>query len=140
MGISLGGWLKPQFHLSAFTYGIVSVGFLVLGIPYAPAWAVLVALVDAKPILGTGTVLLPWALVCLLQGESLRAIGLLCTYAAAFMTRTVLEPRIMGRQLGMDPLITLLAVYVGYRLWGFPGMLFTPILASAAKSLKVQQA
>ena len=140
VGTSLGGWLKAQMKLSAVTYGIVTVGFLVLRIPYAPAWAVLVALVDAMPILGTGTVLLPWALVCLLQGESLRTIGLLCTYGAAFMTRTVLEPRIMGRQLGMDPLITLLAVYVGYRLWGFAGMLLTPILASAAKSLTTKEA
>ncbi len=135
VGTSLGGWLKAQLKLSAVTYGIVTVGFLVLRIPYAPVWAVLVALVDAMPILGTGTVLLPWALVCLLQRESLRAIGLLCIYAAAFMTRTVLEPKIMGRQLGIDPLITLLAVYVGYRLWGFPGMLLAPILVSATKSL-----
>lgn len=132
---ALGGWLKAQLKLSAVTFGIVTVGFLLLRIPYAPAWAALVALVDAVPILGTGTVLLPWALVCLLQGKSLRAIGLLCTYGAAFLTRTVLEPRFVGRHLGMDPLVTLLALYVGYRFWGILGMLLTPILASAAKSL-----
>ncbi len=132
---ALGGWLKAQLKLSGVTWGIVTIGLLVLRIPYAPAWAVLVAVVDAVPILGTGTVLVPWALICLLQGESLRAIGLLCTYGAAAMTRTVLEPRLVGRQLGMDPLATLVALYVGYRFWGIPGLLLTPILASAAKSL-----
>ena len=132
---SLGGWLKAQLKLSAVTWGIVTVGFLLLRIPHAPAWAALVAVVDAIPILGTGTVLVPWAAVCLLQKESLRAIGLLCTYGVAAITRTVLEPRLVGRQLGLDPLATLAALYVGYRFWGFGGLLLTPILASAAKSL-----
>lgn len=132
---SLGGWLKAQGKLSLVTWGIVTVGFFVLGVSYAPAWAALVALVDAVPVLGTGTVLVPWAVVCFLQGDSLRAVGLLCTYGAAAVTRTVLEPRLVGRQLGLDPLGTLVALYVGYRLWGIPGLLLTPILASAAKSL-----
>lgn len=132
---SLGGWLKAQGKLALVTWGIVTVGFLVLRIPYAPGWAALVALVDAVPVLGTGTVLVPWALVSLLQGDSLRAIGLLCTYGAAAITRTVLEPRFVGRQLGLDPLATLLALYVGYRFWGIPGLLLMPILASAAKSM-----
>lgn len=132
---ALGGWLKAQLKLCAVTWGIVSVGFLLLRIPGGILWAAAVALVDAVPILGTGTVLVPWAVVCLLQGESLRAIGLLCTYGAALMTRTVLEPKLVGSQLGLDPLATLAALYVGYRFWGFPGLLLTPILASAAKSL-----
>lgn len=132
---SLGGWLLAQLKLSAVTWGIVSVGFLLLRIPYGPAWAALVAVVDAIPILGTGTVLVPWALVCLLQRQSLRAIGLLCIYAAAAMTRTVLEPKLVGRHLGLDPLTTLVALYAGYRFWGVLGLLLTPIMASAAKSL-----
>lgn len=132
---ALGGWLKAQLKLCLVTWGIVTVGFMLLRIPYGPAWAALVAVVDAIPILGTGTVLVPWALVCLLQGEGLQAIGLLCTYGAAAMTRTVLEPRLVGRHLGLDPLATLVALYAGYRFWGIPGLLLTPILASAAKSL-----
>lgn len=132
---SLGGWFVAQLKLSAVTWGIVSVGFFLLRIPYAPAWAALVAVVDAIPILGTGTVLVPWALVSLLQRESLKAIGLLCTYGAAAITRTVLEPKLVGRHLGLDPLTTLIALYAGYRFWGVLGLLLTPIIASAAKSL-----
>lgn len=132
---SLWGWIKAQGKLAMVTWGIVSAGFFVLRIPYAPLWAGLVALVDAVPILGTGTVLIPWAAVSFLQGESLQGVGLLCTYGAAFVARTVLEPRLVGKQLGLDPLVTLVALYVGFRLWGLPGLLLTPILASAVKSL-----
>lgn len=132
---ALGGWLKAQLKLCAVTWGIVSLGFLLMRIPHGILWAAGVAIVDAVPILGTGTILVPWAAVSLLQGESLRAIGLLCTYGAAFMTRTVLEPKLVGSHLGLDPLTTLGALYVGYRFWGFPGLLLTPILASATKAL-----
>lgn len=132
---NLGGWLKAQGKLALVTWGIVSVGLLVLRLPFAPAWAALVALVDAIPILGTGTVLVPWALVNFIQGDSLGAVILLSTYAAAAITRTVLEPRLVGRQLGLDPLMTLFVIYIGYRFWGFLGLVLAPIAASAIKSV-----
>ena len=128
-------WLKAQLKLSAVTYGIVTVGFLIMGIPFGPFWAILVALVDAVPVLGTGTVLLPWALIALLQGSRLRALGLVLTYGAALLSRTVLEPRLVGRQLGLDPLLTLFALYAGYRFWGIPGMILAPILTTAVKGI-----
>jgi len=131
---SIWGWLKAQGKLSLVTWGIVTVGFLLLRLPYAPVWAALVAVVDAIPILGTGTVLVPFALVRLLQGESLQAIILLCSYGAAAITRTALEPRLVGHQLGLDPLSTLLSLYAGYRFLGFLGLLLAPILASIVKS------
>lgn len=132
---ALGGWVKAQLKLVAVTWGIVTVGFVLLRIPYGLVWAALVAVVDAVPILGTGTVLVPWAVVCFLQGQTLRGAGLLCVYAASAVTRTVLEPKLVGHQLGLDPLVTLIALYVGFRFWGFAGLLLAPILASAAKSL-----
>lgn len=136
---SLGGWLKAQLKLSGLTWCVVTVGFLLLRISYGPFWALLVALVDAVPILGTGTVLIPWAAVCLLQGQNLRAVGLLGIYGVALTVRTVLEPRMVGRQLGLDPLSTLVALYAGYRFWGILGMLIAPVFASAAKSLITEQ-
>lgn len=132
---SLAGWLKAQLKLSALTWVVVCTGFLLLRIPYGPAWAVLVAVVDAVPILGTGTVLIPWALVSLLQHRPAHALGLLGIYAVALTLRTVLEPRLLGRQLGLDPLVTLLALYAGYCLWGILGMLLAPVIASAVKSM-----
>jgi len=128
---AIGGWLKAQLMLAGLCFVIVCGGFLLLRIPYAPIWAVLTALVDAIPILGTGTVLLPWALVCLLQGQTVRAIGLLGTYVAAMLSRSALEPRLVGRQLGLDPLVTLAALYAGFRLWGIGGMLLSPVICVA---------
>lgn len=133
--VALLGWLKAQLKLCAVTWGIVALGFLLLRIPGAIGWAAVVAFVDAIPILGTGTVLVPWAIVSFLRQESTRAVGLLCVYAAAAVTRTVLEPKLVGRQLGLDPLATLIALYLGFRFWGIPGLLLTPILASAAKTI-----
>ena len=131
----LWGWLKAQAKLALVTWVIVTAGFWLLGISKAPVWAALVAFVDAVPVLGTGTVLIPWALVNLLQSRTLQAVGLLGIYGVAAVTRTVLEPRVVGRQLGLDPLLTLIAMYAGFRFWGIPGLLLTPILASATKSV-----
>ena len=125
------GWIKAQMKLSLVTYCIVLVGLLLLKIPLAPLWAIGVAIVDAVPILGTGTILLPWAIVSLVQRQHFRAIGLICTYAVALLIRTVLEPRLVGKNLGLDPLVTLVFLYLGYRFWGIWGMLLAPMLAAA---------
>ena len=132
---TLWGWLKAQLTLALITWGIVTVGFLLMKIPFAPAWASLVALVDAVPLLGTGTVLGPCAVVCVLQGKLTRALSYLGVYLVAVTVRTALEPRLVGRHLGLDPLATLFAIYLGYRFWGFLGLIFAPILASAVLQL-----
>lgn len=126
---SVFGWLLAQGKLMSITFLVLTVGFFVLQIRYAPLWAFLISLVDALPVLGTGTVLVPWSLVCFLQGDTVQGIGLLGVYATATLLRSVLEPRLIGRQLGLDPLVTLLAIYTGYRLWGLAGMLLAPLLA-----------
>ena len=126
---SVSGWLLAQAKLMSITFLTLCAGFLILQISYAPLWAAVISLVDALPILGTGMVLAPWSLVCYLQGDTVRAIGLLGVYAAASLLRSILEPRLVGKQLGLDPLITLLAIYTGYRLWGFGGMILSPLLA-----------
>lgn len=132
---SLGGWLRAQGILSGVIFGILCLGFLLLRLPNGFVWAFLIALMDAVPMLGTGIALVPWAAVSLLQGEHLRAIGLLCIFGCATLARTTLEPRLVGRQLGLDPLVTLAALYAGFRLWGFLGLLAAPILTAAAKAL-----
>jgi len=126
---TLGGWVLAQLKLMGITFLVLTGGFLLLRIAHAPLWAALIALVDALPLLGTGLILVPWALVCLLQGSHIRAVGLLGTYAVAALLRSVLEPRFIGKQLGLDPLVTLLALYAGYRLWGFGGMILAPLIA-----------
>ena len=128
-------WAKAQGKLMAVTYGILALGLTVTGVKYGFFWGILIALVNAVPILGTGTVLVPWAAVVLLRGQVLRGVGLLGTYLAAMLTRTVLEPRLVGKHLGLDPLVTLVFLYVGYRVWGFGGMILAPMLAAATKGI-----
>ena len=132
---SLTLWLTAQAKLTFVTFTVLSAGFLLLRLPYALAWSALICLVDALPILGTGTVLIPWSLVCFLQGDHLRAIGLLSIYAVAALARCILEPRLVGKHLGLDPLVTLVVIYAGYRLWGIFGMLLAPLAAVTASQL-----
>jgi sporulation integral membrane protein YtvI len=135
MAQALRGWLKAQFRLAVTTFAIVTTGLILLRFPYAVLWGSIIALVDAVPLLGTGTIMLPWSLICLLQGDRLEALGLVLIYAAAALTRSLLEPRLVGRQLGLNPLLTLLSLYAGYRIWGVIGMVISPILAVTAMQL-----
>lgn len=132
---TLGCWLKAQLKLSGITFAVAISGFWLLRVPSAPMWAAIVALVDAFPILGTGTVLVPWSLLSFLQGDHLMAFGLLGLYGAAAVTRAVLEPRLIGKQLGLDPLVTLIALYAGFKLFGLTGMIFAPVLAVTTTQL-----
>lgn len=133
--VGLLGWLKAQVRLSGVTFLLTGGAFLLLRIPHSLLWAGLIALVDAFPILGTGTVLVPWSIFSFFQGDHFLAVGLLVLYGATALTRSVLEPRLLGQQLGLDPLLTLMALYAGFRLWGIGGMLLAPILAMATAQL-----
>lgn len=126
---AMGGWIMAQIKLAGVALGLMLVSFWVLRIDYAPVWAAVIAVVDAFPILGCGTVLLPWSLICFLQGQRARAMGLLGVYALVWLTRSVLEPKLLGKELGLDPLLTLLSIYAGLKLFGFLGMLLAPMLA-----------
>lgn len=132
---TFGRWLKAQLKLMGVTWLVVTVGFLLLKVKYAPVWAALVALVDAVPVLGTGTVLIPWAIVRFLQADTLQGVGLLITYGAAWLTRSVLEPRLVGKSLGIDPLISLAAFYAGFKFWGVLGMVLAPMSVALLKGL-----
>lgn len=124
----LTAWLTAQCKLTAVSFVLLFLGLVILRIPYALLWALGICLVDAFPVLGVGTVLLPWSLISLLQQDTPRAIGLASTYVAVTLTRSMLEPRFLGRHLGLDPLVTLIALYVGFQLWGIGGMILAPVL------------
>ncbi len=132
---ALGGWLWAEIKLAGVAFVIMAVGFLLLGIRNALLWAGLATLVDAFPILGVGTVLVPWAVVSFLQGNGPQGIGLLAIYGVVWLTRSVLEPKLVGKGLGLDPLVTLAAIYAGWKLWGLAGLLLAPILALTATQI-----
>ena len=129
------GWLTAQAKLMGITFLILAAGLFLLRFPHWLVWAAAISILDALPVLGSGMALVPWSIVCLIQGDTLRAVGLLGIYAAAAVMRSILEPKLVGKQLGLDPLLTLAAIYTGYRLWGLGGMLLAPLLAVTALEL-----
>ena len=132
---ALWGWISAQLKLSALTLIQLFAGFWLLRIPHSGIWAILITLVDAFPVLGVGTVLLPWSAICLIQGQSLRAAGLLGLYGLVWVVRSVLEPRLLGKELGLDPLVTLFAMFAGCKLLGLPGLILAPMLAVVLSGL-----
>lgn len=132
---ALSGWLLAQLKLTGITFAILVLGFRLLRISGPVLTALLISAVDAFPILGTGAVLLPWSLLRLLQGDSAHAVGLLGLYVTVSLLRSMLEPKLVGRQLGLDPLVTLITLYAGFQLWGISGMLLAPVLAVTAMQI-----
>ena len=132
---TLGKWLRAQLALMGVTFVELCCVFLLLGIDYAALLALVVALIDALPVFGAGTVLIPWAIVCLITGQYQRAIILLVAYAVGSLVRSLLEPKLLGSQSGPHPVATLLAIYVGFQAAGVIGMLLAPFLLMVAKTL-----
>lgn len=128
---ALGGWLLAEMKLAGVAFVFLLCGFWLLRVEHPLTWAALTTLVDIFPILGVGTVLIPWGIVCLLQGNAARGIGILTLFAVIWLVRSVLEPKLVGKGLGMDPLVTLLAIYAGFQIGGITGMLLAPLAALA---------
>lgn len=126
-------YLRAYLLLLLVTLVILFIGFLWLRIPYALLLACLIALLDMLPVFGVGTVLFPWAGVLLLQKSYYRGFGLLILYCVAALTRQVAEPRLIGKSLGLHPLLTVFVTYAGFSLFGILGMIFAPFLALLAR-------
>ncbi len=122
-------YLKACMILLLITYVELLIGFLMLGVQYAFTLALIIAAVDMLPILGVGTVLMPWALWCWISGDAYTALGLLIIFATVTVVRRFIEPRIIGSGIGLSPLMTLFSMYVGFRLFGFTGLFFAPLAA-----------
>lgn len=132
---ALGGWLRAQVKLMGVTFLVLTLGFLLLRVDSPVLLGLLVSVLDALPVLGTGTVLIPWALFAMLSGNMGLGLGLLGLYGAAALIRNILEPKLLGAQLGISPLLTLLAIYAGWRAGGFWGMLLLPVGVMTAVQL-----
>ena len=124
---AFGQWLRAQGILFAVTFGELAAGFWLLGQRYALLLAAVIALIDALPVLGTGTVLLPWAAVCAALGDFPRGLGLTALYVVVTVVRSILTPKVMADQADLPPLAALAAMYVGFRAAGVGGMVLLPL-------------
>ena len=114
--------------LSFITFIELIIGYFVLQVKYPVIIAGVTALIDILPVFGSGTVLIPWAAFCFLTGNFTRGIGLLILYIIILVVRYFAEPRVIGGSIGVNPLLTLITMFLGLRLGGFGGMLLFPVI------------
>ena len=119
----IGGYFAAQFKIMLVVAFILFAGFFVLGVDYAFLLALLIAFLDFLPLFGTGTALIPWALVKLLSGEYAFAAGLALLYVLTQVVRQVIQPKIVGDTMGIPPLWTLFFLYIGFKFSGISGMI-----------------
>ncbi|MDR3207240.1 MAG: sporulation integral membrane protein YtvI [Oscillospiraceae bacterium] len=136
LSATLGKWLKAQGILILLTFLQLCAGMWLLGIEYPLTVAGTVALVDALPVLGLGAVLVPWAGIALLTGNTGRALGLIILFAVCSLTRSFAEPKLVGHQIGLPPVVAMLAMYVGFQTFGVLGMILFPFLAILLKQMQ----
>lgn len=134
MGKAVGGYVRAQMIIMVVVFVILLTGFLILDVKFALLLAFVISLLDAIPVLGTGMVLNPMAVVALIQGDYVCAVGFVSMYVVVLLVRNFMEPRVLSVQLGLHPIITLLSMYTGFKLIGVIGMLMGPIIALMAIS------
>lgn len=132
---TLGHWFKTQLILMGITFLELCLGLGLLQVPYFVVTALVIALVDALPVLGAGIVLAPWGIFLLLLGEYGRGAALLGLWALVALVREAAEPRLLGSQIGLHPVATLIAMYVGFQAAGVAGMILSPLLLITLKQV-----
>ena len=122
------------------TFLEIAVGLLIIGVKNAFGIAILIALFDILPVVGSGIVLLPWAIFTLFAGNLPTGIGLLVLYIVVIVVRQIMEPKIVGDRVGLHPLVTLLSMVLGTYLFGGIGLLGLPITVALLHALNKQGA
>lgn len=120
--------LRGYIIIMFITFLELFLGFTILGVNYAVVLGIIVAVLDILPVIGTGLVLLPWAIVSACMGNVMQGIGLFVLYIAILIIRNIIEPRIIGQQVGLPPIVTLIAMYVGLKTFGVLGMMLLPVV------------
>ncbi|WP_312471131.1 sporulation integral membrane protein YtvI [Neobacillus sp.] len=124
---ALFGFIKAQLTLISITTVIILIGLLILGVDYAITIALVTGIVDILPYLGTGLVFVPWIIYTAIGGDMGLAIGLGVLYIIVLVQRQVMEPKILSSSIGLDPLATLIALFVGFKTIGFLGLIVGPV-------------
>lgn len=133
---SLGVFVRSYILVFLLTCTELSLGFTILGLQYPVLLGVVIAVVDILPVLGTGLVLLPWALVCIIIGNYFLGFGLLVLYIAITVIRNIVEPKLVGNQIGLHPLATLISMFVGLQMFNLLGLFLFPVTLSILVQFK----
>lgn len=125
---ALFGFVRAQATLVSITTVIILIGLLILRVDYAITIALVTGIVDIIPYLGTGAVFVPWIIYEAIAGEMSTAIGLGVLYIVVLVQRQIMEPKILSSSIGLDPLATLIALFVGFKTIGFLGLIVGPVI------------
>ncbi len=126
---SVGGYFKAQLKIEVWMYLLLYLGLMIAGVKYAALVALGIAFLDFFPVFGTGTVLAPWAVIELLNGDYVQAVIFIVLWGAGQLLRQIIQPKIMGDSMGMPPIPTLFLLYIGWKLNGVWGMIIALPLA-----------
>lgn len=135
MGTAMFGYLKAQLILSGVVTLIIFISLLFWGQNYALIIAIICGIIDLIPFFGSGTILIPWAVVELFLGHYGKTLFLLILSLSLFLFRKLAEPKVVGNQTGLSPLLSLISIYVGMKIGGVIGMILAPILCMIIISL-----
>ncbi len=135
LGKTIASYAKAYLILMLITFIEISVGMLALKVDNPFGIAAIIAIADALPVLGTGTILIPWAVVSLIQQRYFFAGGLVLLYLIVTVVRQFIEPKIVGDQLGLPPIVTLISIYLGFVWFGLDGAIIFPITMNIIVSL-----
>ena len=128
-------WLRAQLTMSGVMFGVLLTAFLLIAADSPLLLAVFTAVVDALPVLGVGAVLVPWSVIEAIGGRGGRAAVIAAIWLLCLALRSFLEPRLVGRQSGVDPAAALLAAYCGWRLFGVAGLIGCPLILIVLQEL-----
>ncbi len=138
------GYLKVYSKIIVITTIELIISFSVLNwigfnIPNVVKLSIIIAIIDILPVLGIGTVLIPWAVWCFISGNTWLGLALLVVYVILTIIRQIIEPKLVSNQLGIHPIITLLAMYAGYKMVGFLGLILGPLALVVLRLVYAEQ-
>lgn len=137
-GKAVIGYLKAQLIIMSIIMLVCFIGLMFVKVPYSFLIAFIIGIIDALPIFGSGAILWPWAVYNLITQNYYMAIALITIYIIIFILRQVVEPKVLGKQIGLHPLATLISVYVGFQVMGLVGLILAPIILVVIISLNKQ--
>lgn len=135
LSLTLWRYVKSYALIMLITFSEICLGLLIIGIDRAVLVAVLIAIFDILPVVGSGMILLPWTIITILQANYPRAIGLGILYVVVIVVRNIMEPKIIGNRVGLHPIVTLLAMVLGTVVFGPIGLLGLPVALALIQSL-----
>lgn len=139
INFALLGYIKAQSILMVITFFISVIGLYFIGFEYFILISMIIGFIDALPMFGSGFILYPWTIYMFFIGYTKDSVYLIILYLTIFITRQILEPKILGKQIGIHPLITLMSIYIGFSILGVLGLILGPVTAIVIKAIVIEK-